>query len=741
MKLGIRAKIVGIMGVAILILMFLCTNFYLRELRSQYLKTLNAHAEGIAYSLWDSKDTVYTSQNLSEYTAALSEKCQHLYQLSLLKSVTHLAILDPKGTIVAHNDPNQIGKTVDDNNVRALLGNYKTSSTFDQQHVYHVILPQFYTQQEGTRESIAVVDIGFSNESIEKALQKPKTTAWTILFAFWGSASVLLLLLVEFIVANPLRYLIKIGQRLSEGYPIHSLKLTERFDEIAGLSSVFVQTSDYLQEITDIAQNVATGALAHDVRKRSKRDALGVALQEMLFYLQALAEIASRIARGDLTATPFLRSDIDAFGRAMRDMTVGLQSLIQQIRVIAEEVSGTGLNLAGLSDNDMKIVQSAQLAVDEMISTMTEMGQSVEEVAHNMDVLSTSVEETSASVSNMTRSISNIAANSSELAEQTQKAIAELHKSTELLKDVTEKTVVSRELSQETIQDALKGQDSIEEVTASMTTIQQTNSSTVETITRFEQQTQDIGSILDVIDEITDQSSLLALNASIIAAQAGSHGRGFAVIADEMRNLATKVNSSTKDIAAIVKVVQEETKTVVKKIHAGTRDIAQGVKRTEQARQVLQNIFNSAQRSSTVVSDIADAIQKMQETTSRQLRSVMERVNTMTEEIMKATLEQKASTIQIDQTVEHIARMAVQTQHATTEQLQGVRRVLDSVEQVRLLSEQNLQSSVQIEQTADALSEQARILLQSVDRFKLGKSEMLQSISSEPRAIKEISQS
>ena len=164
------------------------------------------------------------------------------------------------------------------------------------------------------------------------------------------------------------------------------------------------------------------------------------------------------------------------------------------------------------------------------------------------------------------------------------------------------------------------------------------------------------------------------------------------------------------------------------------------MKRTEQARQVLQNIFNSAQRSSTVVSDIADAIQKMQETTSTQLRSVMERVNTMTEEIMKATLEQKASTIQIDQTVEHIARMAVQTQHATTEQLQGVRRVLDSVEQVRLLSEQNLQSSVQIEQTADALSEQARILLQSVDRFKLGKSEMLQSISSEPRAIKEIGQ-
>ena len=157
---------------------------------------------------------------------------------------------------------------------------------------------------------------------------------------------------------------------------------------------------------------------------------------------------------------------------------------------------------------------------------------------------------------------------------------------------------MSRQLSQETIEDALQGQQAVEEVTSSMDTIQQTNSSTVETITRFEQQTQDIGTILDVIDEITDQSSLLALNASIIAAQAGSHGRGFAVIADEMRNLATKVSSSTKDIAAIVKVVQEETVTVVKKIHEGTDDIAQGVRRTQQAREVLQKIFNSAQRSS-----------------------------------------------------------------------------------------------------------------------------------------------
>ena len=741
MKLGLRIKIVGIVGFALAVMLFFWSYKDLKTLKTQYLQTVQAHAEVMAQFLvflaQGELAEGYTKQyvlDVEQHGAKLPEICQKVLTVNPNKRAIYVAVISARKTLIAHSDPKQTDLHIRDTRALDQIGGYKISTAFDADRgTLDLFIPTFNLKNE----YIGVINIGFSSREALAQFAKWKQNAISIDLLFLGIACLIILIIIDLIVTRPIKYLIKIGERLAEGYPIHSLTMTERGDEIALLSRVFVQTSDYLQEITGIAQNVATGALAHDVRKRSKRDALGVALQDMLSYLQTLAEIGSRIARGDLTSMPFLRSDIDAFGRAMRDMTVGLQSLIQQIRVSAEQISGTGLNLATLSDNDMDIVQSTQSAVDQMISTMTQMGQSVEEVAHNMDVLSTSVEETSASVSNMTRSISNIAANTGDLATETQKAITELHKSTELLKNVTEKTVVSRQLSQETIQDALKGQQSMEEVTSSMDTIQRTNSSAVETITHFEQQTQDIGTILDVIDEITDQSSLLALNASIIAAQAGTHGRGFAVIADEMRNLATKVFSSTKDISAIVKVVQEETKTVVKKIHESTHGIAQGVKRTEQARNVLQNIFTSAQRSSTVVSDIADAIQKMQETTSRQLRSVMERVNNMTEEIMKATMEQKASTIQIDQTVEHIAKMAVQTQHATTEQLQGVRQVLEAVEQLRSLSDKNLESSLQIEQTADALSEQARILLQSVDRFKLGKTEIVQSSAVEkPAAMK-----
>ena len=115
----------------------------------------------------------------------------------------------------------------------------------------------------------------------------------------------------------------------------------------------------------------------------------------------------------------------------------------------------------------------------------------------------------------------------------------------------------------------------------------------------------------------------------------------------------------------------------------------------------------------------------MQQTNNLQLKSVMERVNSMTTEITQATIEQKSSTIQINQAIDHISQMAFQTQQATAEQLQGVRQILEAVEQVRQLADRNLESSEQIDRTAAELADYSNILLQSVGRFKLGTTEII----------------
>ena len=398
MKLGLRIKIVGIVGFALAVMLFFWSYKDLKTLKTQYLQTVQAHAEVMAqFLIFLAQGEIaegYTKQyvlDVEQHGAKLPDICQKVLTVNPNKQAIYVAVISARKTLIAHSDPKQTDLHIRDTRALDQIGGYKISTAFDAARgTLDLFIPTFNLKNE----YIGVINIGFSSREALAQFAKWKKNAISIDLLFLGIACLIILIIIDLIVTRPIKYLIKIGERLAEGYPIHSLTMTERGDEIALLSRVFVQTSDYLQEITGIAQNVATGALAHDVRKRSKRDALGVALQDMLSYLQTLAEIGSRIARGDLTSMPFLRSDIDAFGRAMRDMTVGLQSLIQQIRVSAEQISGTGLNLATLSDNDMDIVQSTQSAVDQMISTMTQMGQSVAEGK----IISSSVNKTKAVV-------------------------------------------------------------------------------------------------------------------------------------------------------------------------------------------------------------------------------------------------------------------------------------------------------------------------------------------------------
>ncbi len=719
MKFGLCTKLLLTILPAILVMEICVVIAYVNDRRTDYVTANERHFEAVAQGLLQSFQVIsgiddVTEAALHDSQATLTTLSHTFYEKNSHAGILYIAIIDKKEVFLTHTDPSRIETKLEDADFHLPLGRRQTKS-FLQDGAYHVLTPILGTDSE----YLGVVDIGYPKSLVSGDMAPWWNKALRTTLVFLAAAAVVIFLTVHFVVARHLAYLEDIGSRILQGNPIHTIKLANHHDEIALLAQKFVQISQYLHAVTKIAQDVARGKLQHDIHKRSKRDNLGLALQDMLKYLQNVATFASRIAGGDLTEEVPLRSDVDAFGRAMRAMRMGLQTLIQQIRDSAEQLADLGANISSLSNQDMSIVSTGQTTVETLVSTITQMGRNSEEIASNMDVLSASVEETSASVTEMANSISSIASNATELEQQTEVTIGALDKATSTLEGVSKKAGASHTLSEETIQDALEGQEAVEQVTASMDTIQQTNSRAVETITRFAKQTADIDTILDVIDDITHQSGLLALNASIIAAQAGSHGRGFAVIADEMRNLADKVIASTKDIAAIVQTVQKETNTVVQEIHRGTADIDQGVERTQQARQMLEKIITSARRSSNVVTEIVQALQGMQKTTGEDMKVAMERVHTMTASITRATSEQKSSTLQIHKAVDHIRDMAVQTQSSTTQQLEGVQQMLEVANDVRALTEQNLQSSQHIEQTAGDLNAQAQLLLHSVDRFKL----------------------
>ncbi len=322
----------------------------------------------------------------------------------------------------------------------------------------------------------------------------------------------------------------------------------------------------------------------------------------------------------------------------------------------------------------------------------------------------------------MTTSITQVASNTTELARQTHQTIKSLEETLISLEEIVENTDTSKHLVQDTIQDALEGRQAVEHVMTSMEMIQQTVTVAVEAITEFAQRSRDIDTILNVTRDIAAQTSLLALNASIIAAQAGTHGRGFAVVAGEMKTLADGVNTSTKNIAAIVQTLQQDTDRIVRTIHEGATNVKQGMERTYQARDALGKIITSAERSSSVVTEIANTLHTLM-ATSRTVVTAIEHINARVDDIALATREEEVSTKQIEQAISYINDMTLQIQHATTQQLAGVRHVLDAMKKVTFLIDQNLESSQQVTHVAAELSSQADILLRSVERFKLSSNE------------------
>jgi methyl-accepting chemotaxis protein len=489
-------------------------------------------------------------------------------------------------------------------------------------------------------------------------------------------------------------------------------------DEIGELSQSLCDVVNSFQDISATSEAIAVGNLTCKVSPRSEQDTLGHALQYMSAYLSDMASMAEAVAQGDLTGTIQVRSTDDVLGKAIMYMTEGLRALIEQIKTSVKQITATQATISSLAAHDMRLVRDAHRSVEQTTGIMAGMEMSVEEVAQNMETLSSSVEETSNAVTEMTASIAHIASNTTNLTHQTHRAIKFIEQSVSSLEEIVKSIDTSKSLAQETSQDALEGQQAMEQVMTSMETIQQTISTAVEAITRFAQRSREIDTILAVIREITEQTSLLALNASIIAAQAGTHGRGFAVVAEEIKNLARGVTSSTKDIAAIVKSLQQETGTVVQTVHEGAEDVKQGMERTKQAQAVLNKILTSAQRSSSVVTEIADALYGLK-TISHNVFSAMEQVNAMTDDITGATNQQKIGTSQINQAVLHINDMASQIQKATSDQLTGVHQVLDSANTVTELMDQNLKSSQEIARMTEELSLHATFLLQSVDQFTL----------------------
>jgi len=268
-------------------------------------------------------------------------------------------------------------------------------------------------------------------------------------------------------------------------------------------------------------------------------------------------------------------------------------------------------------DEMSQVASSVNSLLDEFQMVVRRMKGAGTQVSGASDELSHSVTQLSASVGQQNEATSAMAASMEEMA------VSVSH--------VSDSSVIAKDVAQASLSSADQGRLIIDRTVGEMVEMAQSVQSTSRTMEELNKRTDEIGSIVGVIKEIADQTNLLALNAAIEAARAGEQGRGFAVVADEVRKLAERTSSSTKEIADVIAAIQNETRNAVDDMHRVVDQVTVNAQSARQAGESIVLIREGSLRVVDVSSDIATAL-RQQSSASELIAKEVEVISSMSEE-------------------------------------------------------------------------------------------------------------
>ncbi|MEK6407412.1 MAG: ABC transporter substrate-binding protein [Acidobacteriota bacterium] len=494
---------------------------------------------------------------------------------------------------------------------------------------------------------------------------------------------------------------------------------------------------------------------------------------------ERIFEALAQIAQGDLSVLANgkhlelagrdrqLLLNLDGLARRLRYIVGRLQRAADSIEaVVGEVLRGTQMLSAGVLDEAKSVEETSRSiaeinismhSVGENLQTLSNLSQStsssvmrmatsINQVSENADELAQFVEETAIAIEDMATTVRKVADSTEALAESAEKTARAMEAIDNSTRSIGESVNETTSLADEVARSADSGSQLVGETAASVSKIKTAIDAATETITRLGKRSDQIGEVTHVINEIADRTHLLALNAAILAAQAGTQGRGFRIVADEIKELSERTSASTREIEEVIKAVREDVTETIERVAVGGQRADEGVDLASRAAALLTEIRDKTNAASSRIRAIADstAIQAAeshtvleaadlvrqqargieratseQALTSRHIGERALHMSELTEQVRRATREQAKVSRSIAEAMEELTTAVEQIRSASDEQSAGADQVLRAVETIKEVVSRNQASISGINSAVDLLVREAELLNREVDTFHL----------------------